>query len=485
MRLAGRKLTRLGRIEDVKGTTIVGFRIAGSSRIRGNSRCGGADHPRAVPASRRVLISGSVQSSFGTTSYQQLVAKVGVAVVGLYPGWSGGGFTANSAAAAVKALNPNIKLFPYTNIMELEPGVSSSGSAYSPVYSAVSSGNWFLRTTWPNGSITDADGNAQQGLNPANSTYRAWRAVWSAANELTSNWDGVYLDNVFWQPRVSADYSQSGSSQSPSAAGQTWRDGYAAYVTLLKTALPGRYVIGNTADWANGPIPGYNQMLNGGVMESIIGQSYSYESQGWAQMMNAYKIIMNATAAPGYQIFPQDGSQHGLSRACAMGSPRACWITLYYFIPLANGGAYDTIPLYDELSFNLGARRSGAARTRQPRRTPMADSRSGRTVYGDATSRTASRSLIPKGNGTADRDSGNDLQAPFRNAGALGKQRSDRHDRDPERSGRRDPAAHELATGAGRAIAHRAVTFSCTAILPHGDAGVPSSSLLRNAGPGS
>ena len=291
--------------------------------------------PAPYPRLGAVLISGSVQSSFGTTSYQQLVAKVGVAVVGLYPGWSGGGFTANSAAAAVKALNPNIKLFPYTNIMELEPGVSSSGSAYSPVYSAVSSGNWFLRTTWPNGSITDADGNAQQGLNPANSTYRAWRAVWSAANELTSNWDGVYLDNVFWQPRVSADYSQSGSSQSPSAAGQTWRDGYAAYVTLLKTALPGRYVIGNTADWANGPIPGYNQMLNGGVMESIIGQSYSYESEGWSQMMNAYKIIMNATAAPGAGNFRPGRFEYGLPGHALWASPRACWMTLTTTIPTA------------------------------------------------------------------------------------------------------------------------------------------------------
>ncbi|HSY46460.1 MAG TPA: putative glycoside hydrolase [Steroidobacteraceae bacterium] len=352
--------------------------------------------PPPFPRLGAVLISGSVQSSFGTPSYQQLVAKVGVAVVGLYPGWSGGGFTANSAAAAVKALNPNIKLFPYTNIMELEPGVSSSGSAYSPVYSAVSASNWFLRTAWPNGSITDADGNAQLGLNPANGTYRAWRAVWSAANELTSNWDGVYLDNVFWQPRVSADYSQSGSAQSPSAAGQTWRDGYAAYVTLLKTALPGRYVIGNTADWANGPIPGYNQMLNGGVMESIIGQSYSYESEGWSQMMNAYKIIMNATAAPGYQIFDQDGSTtdyQGMRYGLA-----SCLLDNAYYYH-SNAGTTDTVPLYDEFNFNLGAPAAGPAGS-----ATATYSNGGLTVYQNGVWRrdfVNGISLVnPKGNGT-------------------------------------------------------------------------------------
>jgi hypothetical protein len=344
-----------------------------------------------------VLIAGSVQSSFGTTSYQQLVAKTGVAVIGLYPGWSSGGFTFNSAAAAVKALNPNIKLFPYTNLMEFEPGVGSSGSAYSPMWSVVNENNWFLRTAWPSGSITDADGNPQQGINQTNNAYLTWRAGWTAANEITSNWDGVYLDNVFWQPRVSADYSQSGSSQSPSAAGQTWRNGYAAYVKLLKAALPaGSLVIGNTADWGNGPIPGYNQMLNGGVMESLIGQSYSYETAGWATMMNAYKIIMNATISPGYQIFHQDGSTtdyQGMRYGLA-----SCLLDNAYYYH-SNNGADDTIPLYDEFSFNLGAPSAGPAGS-----ATATYSNGGLTVWSQGVWRRDFANGIalvnPKGNGT-------------------------------------------------------------------------------------
>jgi hypothetical protein len=344
-----------------------------------------------------VLIAGSVQSSFGTTSYQQLVAKVDVAVIGLYPGWSSGGFTFSSAAAAVKALNPNIKLFPYTNLMEFESGVGAGGSAYSPMWSVVNANNWFLRTAWPNGPVTDADGNPQQGINLTNNAYLAWRAGWSAANEITSSWDGIYLDNVFWQPRVSADYNQSGSSQSASAAGQNWRNGYAAYVSLLRAALPaGRFVIGNTADWANGPIPGYNQMLNGGVMESLIGQSYSYESASWAAMMNAYKIIMNATIAPGYQIFHQDGSTtdyQGMRYGLA-----SCLLDNAYYYH-SNGGADDTIPLYDEFSANLGAPAAGPAGS-----ASATYSNGGLTVWSQGVWRRDFANGIalvnPKGNGT-------------------------------------------------------------------------------------
>jgi hypothetical protein len=307
------------------------------------------------------LIAGSVQSSFGTSSYQQKVAKLDAAVIGTYPGWTSGGFNMQSAAAAVKAINPNIKLVPYTNIMELEAGVGSSGSAYSPVYNAASAANWFLRVTSPGGTVTDAGGLHQMGLNQTTFTnvwsgqnYLQWRAAWTAAHEFPSNWDGIFLDNVFYQPRVSADYDESGTTQSPSAAGQNWRNGYAAYVHNLRAALPaGSQVWGNTADWGNGSISGYDQMLNGGVMESIIGQSYSYESQGWAAMMKAYRIVMNATTPNGYQIFEQDGTagdyqgmRYGLT-SCLMDNG-------YYYFNVTGPGGGSVITWFDEFDTSLG-----------------------------------------------------------------------------------------------------------------------------------
>jgi hypothetical protein len=341
-----------------------GFLISGLLTVAAFAQINVAAAQSSSPPFPRLgayLIGGSVQSSFGTTSYQQQVAKLGVAVIGTYPGWSSGGFNMQSAAAAVKAINPNIKLLPYTNLMELEPGVGSSGSPYSPIYNAANAANWFLRVTSPGGSITDADGLNQIGLNQTTFTnvvsgqnYLQWRAAWTAANEFSSKWDGIYLDNVFSQPRASADYNQSGSTQSASAAGQNWRNGYVAYVGHLRAALPANsQVLGNVADWGNGSISGYNQMLNGGVMESIIGQSYSYESQGWAVMMNAYRIIMNATIAPGYQIFEQDGTasdyqgmRYGLT-SCLMDNA-------YYYFNVTGPGGGSVITWFDEFNASLG-----------------------------------------------------------------------------------------------------------------------------------
>ena len=303
------------------------------------------------------VAGGSMGVGFGTPAYQAQIAKLGAAVIGIWPGWSYGGFNAQSAAAAIKAINPNIKLVLYTNIMELEAGVGSSGSAYSPIYNAANTNNWFLRTSWPSGSITDADGLSQDGLNQTNNAYLTWRAAWTAANEyLGSNWDGVFLDNVFYQPRVSADYNQSGSSQSASAAAQNWRNGYVAYVGYLRAALPaGKQVWGNVADWAEGSISGYNQLLNGGVMEGTIGESYSLENTSWAAMMNFYKIVMNALPPSNYMIFDQvgtvtdyQGMRYGLT-SCLMDNAH------YYF----NDGSNYNVIWFDEFNFNLGAAIAG------------------------------------------------------------------------------------------------------------------------------
>jgi hypothetical protein len=302
-------------------------------------------------------IAGSVQTSMGSSAFHSQVAKLGCAVIGLYPGWTDGGFTMSSAAAAIKALNPNIKLALYTNIMELEPGVGASGSPYSPIYNAAVSGNYFLRTTWPGGSITDADGNAQEGLNQTVAAYQHWRATWSAANEYATNWDALYLDNVFQQPRVSADYAQSGSSQTPSAAGQNWRDGYATYVPLLRAALPGGVLVfGNVADWANGSINGFNQLLDSGSMEGIIGQSWSYESTSWVSMMNYYAKVMQNIRAPGFSIFMQDGSPSDY-QAMRYGLCSCLLDNAYYYH--SNNGSYDTVELYNEFGFNLGPATAG------------------------------------------------------------------------------------------------------------------------------
>jgi hypothetical protein len=311
------------------------------------------------------LIAGSVQTSFGTTAFQQSVATTSVAVIGLLPNWTSGGFNLNSAAAAVHAINPNCKIFPYTNIMELEPGVGASGSSYSPIFNAATTGNWFTRNPWPAGPIVDVDGLSQQGLNcttfttglVGGQTYLDWRAAWTTANEFATNWNGVYLDNVSQGNNFAGnvDFRQVGTSVAANSttAKQDFRNGYASYLPKLKAALPaGKLVIGNVADWGNSPITGYPGILDGGVMEHAIGPSFSYEAQGWTTLKNYYALVMNSVNAPKYVVFVQDaaatnyaGMRYGLC---------TCLLDNAYYANSANGG-YGSITLLDEFNFNLGA----------------------------------------------------------------------------------------------------------------------------------
>lgn len=321
------------------------------------------------PLTGGYLIGGGVQTSFGTTAFQQQVAELDVAVIGLYPGWTSGGFTPTSAAMAVKGINPNIKLFPYVNFMELEAGVGASGSPWSPVYNAANAAgaNWFTRNPWPSGPIVDIEGNSQDGLNVTSYTnvvsgqnYQQWRVTWTVANEYWAGWDGVFLDN-FEQgnnAKGSVDYRQTGTSvaANSSTAAQDFRTGYATMATALKSALPTTsyppYVLGNCADWQNGTISGYSGVLNGGVIEHLItGSSGAYETQGWSTMMAAYKTCMTNMALPNFMIFAQDGSPTNYA-GMRYGLCSCLLDNAYYFH--SNNGNYNTVQLYDEFFFNLG-----------------------------------------------------------------------------------------------------------------------------------
>lgn len=319
------------------------------------------------------LITGSVQTSMGTPAFQAQVATLDVAVIGLYPGWSSGGFNMASAAAAIHSTNPACALFPYANFMELEPGVGASGSPYSPIYNAAnaSGANWFTRNPWPSGPIVDIDGLSQSGLNITSFTnvvsgqnYQQWRAAWTAANEYASGWQGVYLDNVFQgnNAQGSVDYRQTGTSVAANSAtpAQDYRTGYATMAGLLATALPSgnKLVLGNMADWNNGTISGYAGVLNGGVMEHIINPASGYyESQGWAQMMAEYKVCMLNSVAPHYIIFSQDGSGAVNYAALRYGLCSCLLDNAYYYYNA--GGNNGSITPSDEGNFDLGVAIAG------------------------------------------------------------------------------------------------------------------------------
>ena len=87
----------------------------------------------------------------GTIDFVNLphIADLQAAVFSNYPGYSAGGKTMQQQVAAIKALNPSIKITGIRNIMEIATG----GGAYSTEWTADANNDWFLRSSYPSGSI--------------------------------------------------------------------------------------------------------------------------------------------------------------------------------------------------------------------------------------------------------------------------------------------------------------------------------------------
>jgi Hypothetical glycosyl hydrolase family 15 len=291
-------------------------------------------------------------------------AALDVMALAAYVGWTNNqGQNANQLAAAAKAINPNFRMFVYTDIMEDTNPPSILGQNNTQMMSVP----WWALTAWPGGSLVSTGGgrfavNITTHTNLLNGqNYPQWRAAKDFTSFLSgkSSLDGLYVDNVNYQPSVTADFTQSGSSQSPGTGAVTWRQGYGAYFAALRALSPSnqKLIIGNVATWlpAN-TITEYvspSPVMNGGVMEAVIGQSYSVENfAGWSGMMAYYTHVMASVAAPKLMIFAQDaisttdyqGFRYGFA-SCLLGDG-------YYYSD--NAGNYNDFLTYDEFSFNLG-----------------------------------------------------------------------------------------------------------------------------------
>jgi hypothetical protein len=99
--------------------------------------------------------------------------------------------------------------------------------------------------------------------------------------------------------------------------------------------------------------PELDQQLNGGLMEGLIGYSWSSETwAGWAEMMRAYRKILSAYAEPKLGIFHQVGSptdyqafRYGFA-SCLMDDG---------FYAFNSSHAYSDAPFFDEYDVDLGA----------------------------------------------------------------------------------------------------------------------------------
>jgi hypothetical protein len=315
--------------------------------------------PPPFPRLGGYLIGGS--HNYDDSAYAAQIARLDVAILAVWPGWSGAsGQSLQQAVSAIKQTNPNEVILLYQDIME----ASSSGGAWSTVNTQLNNNGWWCYLNGSGGSLVSSGytylTNITQ-FTPPNSSgqrYIDWQAAWQVQTFITPSpaVDGFYTDNVNYGPPGNCDWNRDGTTDSNSnATVQTWwREGYAAYFNDLKAKMAGKYLTGNLATWGqSSPVaPEYQGMLQGGVMEGIIGNSWSYETWGgWQTMMKYYREIMSATASPQLVIFAQSGNptdyqsfRYGFA-SCLMDNG-------YYY--LSNNGDYHSVYWFDEFNTSLG-----------------------------------------------------------------------------------------------------------------------------------
>jgi Hypothetical glycosyl hydrolase family 15 len=305
---------------------------------------------------------------YNDPTLQAELAKQAVTVLGYYPGLTPGGESMDSIVKSIKALNPNTLIFVYIEEDEEYLNADVTGTANQALRDRIIANNWWL---YPDTSDTDpvpsfyGDG----GYTINNSVYTPkdpatgmdavdWMTHWYVQNYFpSSSLDGLFMDNVFTQPRVSGDWDRDGDDLAPTdpKAEAALQGGYERYFSLVRQLLPGKYEIGNIATWGQGTsIPaGYMNMVDGGEIEGLIGKSWSVESWGgWQEMESQYYSIMGAINSPKLAIFNQWGDptdyqsmRYGLA-SCLMNDG------YYSFTNTASG--YNGVVWFDEYNANLG-----------------------------------------------------------------------------------------------------------------------------------
>ncbi len=304
---------------------------------------------------------------YNDPTYQAELARQSVMILGYYPGLSPGGTSFDSDVKAIKAINPNALVFLYTN--SDEQMMNPANDADASLINQLNSMQWWLYTnTTFSTPVPSFFGNGGYTINNTPNTPKDaegddsidYITKWFVDNFYTPNpdIDGFFMDNVFTAPRVAGDWYRDNQDlpDTSASAASALQSGYERWFSLARQLMPGKYQIGNIATWYLGTssLPsGYQSMVDGGVMEAMIGESYSVETYaGWQAMMTQYYDTMGSLNSPQLGIFNQWGSptdyqsmRYGLA---------SCLMNNAYYSFTSSAAGYTGVVWFDEYNANLG-----------------------------------------------------------------------------------------------------------------------------------
>ena len=320
-----------------------------------------------------VLISAP--QNYELATYQRQIAKLDVVLLNTWQGWrgySGSVATLDGVVKNLKSINPAIKVFNYSILEQVGAGQSNL-QGFQEQYQKVAAMNWWIYSNGVSGSKVQSSWQGSYGpfyeinltsfvpVDANGDLWTDWFAKWVVRNFLMPNpsLDGMYLDSVSWFPFASTtgDWNRDGTADATRGAttDQWYRQGYRHYFQKLNALAPGKLQIGNLANWGDpgSTLTEYKGMLNGGVIEGIMGNTWSPEHWGsWQAMMNWYRKTMAAVAAPKLVMFHQNLTPATDYQAMRYGLT-SCLLDDGYYAASANDDNH-TVAWYDEYDNKLG-----------------------------------------------------------------------------------------------------------------------------------
>ena len=258
--------------------------------------------------------------AWGDPAHRAAVAKRHLVIVGMWRNYSTtdtetgtrmepADVIADIRAKAAARGNPGVLLLKYTNTMESSN--KSTNKAKEDQFAKLSNedgpgGDWWARnsagenlSSWSGTWAT----NITRFVSPDSNgdTYAQWKIRRDYELFLADgSFDGLFIDNFFYRPRVTADWNGDGindSKDDPEV--RSWlRRGYLDSVERLRELDSNLFIMGNVdgnpvTDQGMLSEPEYKGLV-GALYEFAMGRSFSRETwAGWNMMMKQYRTTLS------------------------------------------------------------------------------------------------------------------------------------------------------------------------------------------------
>lgn len=379
---------------DMTATGVHSYRVAARDNANNTSAEGAAAVNSAaaegIPLGMYWIGQGDLGSF--TTMYQSAqgiedMRRRKVVVINGWPELQGArGVSTAAIVASVKAASTiGTKVYVYMDTERVYKGSYTSAFATRQAY--IAARNWYTYASGTGGTPIDSYfANNGYWINPtvfvpddaSGRNAMEWMAdyeptwMWGGAegNEASTQIDGMFWDNTLVRPRQNGDLNRDGTidDRTNLTVGDWYRAGIASGISRFKTNYPTKQALVNLAEFPNvggsgwpanfGALTHYSGLAHGGVLEHIMGRSFSPETfMSTAQFVAAVQGSEDALIDPSLGIFNACPDDFSATNYQAMRHALACCLTV---TNMSFGWTRHTEfqsdwDWYDEYDFPLGA----------------------------------------------------------------------------------------------------------------------------------